>query len=157
MSKKSFKKPELFNIPSTNSKIEKFINYLMLDWKKSVARKIFFKALEEVKKNGHMNPYAVWEVALENASPQVMVKSKRIWGAVYQVPLEVKSSKKFFYASNWIIRYSREKKWRPMYKSLAEELLAAYSNQWSAVKRKEDAHKMAEANKAYAYLAKYVK
>ena len=157
MAKKKFKRPWLFGLPSTNSKIEKFVNYLMLDWKKSKARKIFFDALGEVKKNGHMNPYAVWELAIENASPQVMVKSKRIWWAVYQVPLEVKSSKKFFYASNWIIRFSRQKKWKPMYKALSEELLAAYSNQGAAVKRKEDAHKMAEANKAYAYLAKYVK
>ncbi len=156
MSKK-FKKADSFSIPTTSPKVEKFINHLMKDWKKITARKIFYKALEEIKKNWHMNPYAVWEVALENAAPNVMVKSKRIWWAVYQVPLEVKSDKKFFYSTKWILDFSRSKKWVPMYKSLAEELLAAYSNQWSAVKKKEDTHKMADANKAYAYLAKYVK
>ncbi|MBS8121986.1 30S ribosomal protein S7 [Candidatus Vampirococcus lugosii] len=152
-----FKKSAPFSIPSTNPKIEKFINHIMKDGKKTVARKIFYDALDEIKKNGHMNPYAVWEVAIENASPNVMIKSKRIGGAVYQVPLEVKTSKKFFYSTKWLLSYSRAKKGVPMYKSLAEELLAAYSNQGSAVKKKEDTHKMADANKAYAYLAKYVK
>ena len=71
--------------------------------------------------------------------------------------MEVKTEKKFFYSTKWILDYARAKKWTPMYKALAEELLAAYSNQWSSVKKKEDTHKMAEANKAYAYLAKYVK
>ncbi|UFX83199.1 30S ribosomal protein S7 [Candidatus Absconditicoccus praedator] len=154
---KKFKKNELFSTPSTNSKIEKFVNHLMKDGKKSIARKIFYDCMEEIKKNGHINPFAVWEIAIENSSPSVMVKSKRIGGAVYQVPLEVKSDKKFFYAVRWILMYSRQKKGVPMYKALAEELLAAYSNQGSSVKRKEDTHKMAEANKAYAYLAKYVK
>ncbi len=154
---KKFKKNDLFSVPSTSAKVEKFINHLMKDWKKSIARKIFNDSLEEIKRNWHMNPYAVWEMAIENASPSVMVKSKRIGWAVYQVPLEVKSDKKFFYSSKWILNYSSAKKWTPMYKALAEELLAAYSNQWSAVKKKEDTHKMADANKAYAYLAKYVK
>ncbi len=156
MSKK-FKKSDSFNVYSTSPKIEKFINHIMKDWKKTTARKVFWNCLEEIKKNWHMNPYAVWEVAIENASPSVMVKSKRIWWAVYQVPLEVKTEKKFFYSTKWILDYARAKKWTPMYKALAEELLAAYSNQWSSVKKKEDTHKMAEANKAYAYLAKYVK
>ncbi len=113
--------------------------------------------LDEIKANGHVNPIVVWEQAIENASPQVMVKSKRIWWAVYQIPLEVPAKKKFFYASKWILEAARSKKWVPMYKKLAEEVMAAYSNQGAAVKKKEDAHKMAEANKAFAYLAKYVK
>lgn len=111
----------------------------------------------EIKANGHLNPQAVLEAALENAAPDIMVKSKRIGGAVYQVPLEVKQNKKLFFASKWILDAAKAKKGRPMYKKLAEELMAAYSNQGPAVKRKEEVHKMAEANKAFAYLAKYVK
>ena len=151
------KRAPLFRLPTTNEKIEKFINYLMKDWKKTKARKIFYNMLEVIKKSGHVNPIVVWEQAIENASPQVKVVSKRIWGAVYQIPVEVPTKKRFFYASKWIIEAARAKKGKPMYERLAEEVLAAYSNQWAAVKKKEDTHKMAEANKAFAYLAKYVK
>lgn len=152
-----FKKTHMFRLPSTTERIEKFINFLMLDGKKNIARRIFENTLEEIKKNGHVNPIAVWESAIDNAAPQVMVKSKRVWGAVYQVPLEVPARKRLFYWSKWIIDIARAKKWSPMYIALSEELLAAYSNQGNAVKKKEDAHKMAEANKAFAYMAKYVK
>ena len=154
---KKFKKATPFVLPSTNDKIEKFINYIMLDGKKNIARKIFQQMLDEIKKNGHVNPKAVWETAIDNAAPHVMVKSKRIWWAVYQVPVEVPARKRFFYSCKWIIDYSRAKKGSPMYNRLAEEILAAYSSQWNAVKKKEDTHKMADANKAFAYLAKYVK
>lgn len=154
---KKFKKSEMLVLPSSNEKVEKFINYIMLDWKKSVAKRIFQDTLNEIKSNWHINPYVVWEAALDNSSPQVMVKSKRIWWAIYQIPLEVPNKKRFYYASKWILDAANAKKWRPMYKKLAEELLACYSNQWVAVKKKEDTHRMAEANKAFAYLAKYVK
>ena len=154
---KKYKKANLFALPSTNEKIEKFINYIMLDGKKNIARKIFSDTLAEIKKNGHVNPTAVWEAAIENAAPHVMVKSKRIGGAVYQVPVEVPTKKRFFYSCKWIVDFSRAKKGTPMYMRLAEELLAAYSGQGTAVKKKEDTHKMAEANKAFAYLAKYIK
>lgn len=153
----TFKKPAGLFLPSTTERIEKFINFIMLDGKKNVARKIFNDTLEEIKKNGHVNPIAVRESAVDNASPQVMVKSKRVWGAVYQVPLEVPARKRFFYGSKWILDATRAKKGSPMAIRLSEELLAAYSNQGSAVKKKEDVHKMAEANKAFAYMAKYVK
>lgn len=154
---KKIKTKELLVLPDSNEKIEKFINFLMRDWKKLLAKRIFRQTMEEIKKNGHPNPIVVWEQAIENASPNVMIKSKRIWWAVYQVPLEVPVRKRFFYASKWILDFARSKKWTPMYKKLAEELLAAYSWQGSAVKKREDVHKMAEANKAFAYLAKYVK
>lgn len=154
---KKFKKAPLFSLPSTTEKIEKFINYLMLDGKKNLARKIFRDTLQEIKRNGHVNPTAVWEAAIENAAPHVMVKSKRIWWAVYQVPVEVPTKKRFFYSCKWLIEAARGKKWTAMFMRLAEELLAAYSEQGTAVKKKEDTHKMAEANKAFAYLAKYIK
>ena len=124
---KKFKKAQMFRLPSTTDKIEKFINYLMRDGKKNIARKIFYDTLDEIKKHGHVNPLMVWEAAIENASPQVMVKSKRIGGAVYQVPVEVPVKKRFFYACKWIIEFARGKKGSPMYSRLADELLAAYA------------------------------
>jgi len=154
---KKFKKPSLYVPYDSNEKFEKFVNYVMKNGKKLLARKIMNDTFEEIKKNGHPNPMVVWEQAIENASPNIMVKSKRIGWAVYQIPLEVPLKKKFFYASRWILTAARSKKGSPMYKRLAEELLAAYSGQGAAVKKKEEAHKMAEANKAFAYLAKYVK
>lgn len=154
---KKIKRKTILVLPDSTEKVEKFINFLMKDWKKLLAKKIFKMTMEEIKKNWHPNPIVVWEQAIENASPSVMIKSKRVWWAVYQIPLEVSARKRFFYSSKWILDFARSKKWTPMYKKLAEELLAAYSGQWSAVKKKEDAHKMAEANKAFAYLAKYVK
>lgn len=135
----------------------KFVNYLMQDGKKNIAKKIFAEMMEEIKSAWHVNPQSVWETALENASPTIMTKSKRIWGAVYQVPLEVKAEKRLFFSAIRIINAAKAKKWKPMHKKLAEEVLAAYNNQWNAVKKKEDAHRMAEANKAFAHMAKYIK
>lgn len=139
-----------------SEKVDKFINYLMRDGKKSVAKKIYNDTLNEIKTNGHMNPTVVVQTAIENASPLMMIKSKRLWGSVYQVPVEVKPRKRLFYASRWLLDAARSKKGKPMYKKLAEELLAAYSNQGAAVKKKEETQKMADANKAFAYMAKYI-
>lgn len=137
-------------------KLDKIINYLMKDGKKATAKRIYADMLKEIKSNGHMNPQIVVETAIENASPTVMIKSKRLWWSVYQVPVEVKQSRRLFYAMKWLLDSAKSKKGKPMYKRLAEEILAAYSNQWAAVKKKEETHKMAEANKAFAYMAKYV-
>lgn len=104
-----------------------------------------------------MNPQVVVDGAIENAAPSVMVKSKRVGGSVYQVPLEVKPQRKLFFACKWMLDAARSKKGKGMAINLAEEILAAYSEQGAAVKKKEEAHRMAEANKAYAYMAKYVK
>jgi len=153
---KKFKKPISKNDPTANPKIEKVINYIMRDGKKSVARRIYKNVLKEIKLNGHMNPTIVIETAIENASPNMMIKSKRLWGSVYQVPVEVKSHKRLFYSMRWILNAAKSRKGSPMYKRLAEEMLAAYSSQGIAVKKKEESHRMAEANKAFAYMAKYV-
>jgi small subunit ribosomal protein S7 len=142
--------------PKTNPKIDKIVNFIMKDGKKSVARRIYNDTLKEIKLNGHMNPTIVVETAIENASPSVMIKSKRVGGSVYQVPVEVKPDKRFFFAVKWILDAARNKKGQAMYKKLAEEMLAAYSGQGAAVKKKEETHKMAEANKAFAYMAKYI-
>ena len=128
----------------------------MKDGKKSVAKRIYADMLKEIKLSGHMNPDIVVETAIDNASPTLMIKSKRMWGSVYQVPVEVKQNKKLFFAFKWILDAANAKKGKPMYKKLAEEMLAAYSSQGSAVKKKEETHKMAEANKAFAYMAKYM-
>lgn len=153
---KKFKKPESATSGSINPKLDKLINYIMESGKKSVARKIFRDMLKEIKLNGHMNPVVVVETAMDNAAPSMMVKSKRLWGSVYQVPVEVKQHKKLFYSVKWIIAAAKSKKGTPVHKRLAEEMLAAYSNQGIAVKKKEETHKMADANKAFAYMAKYV-
>lgn len=152
-----FKKPKSGALVLADSKTEKFINYLMKDGKKSVARRVFADTMSEIKAAGHMNPQGVLFTAIENASPSIMIKSKRVGGSVYQVPVEVKSTRKTYFACKWILDAARGKKGKPMSKKLSEELLAAYSEQGTAVKKKEDVHKMAEANKAFAYMAKYVK
>ncbi len=151
-----YEKNDLLVMPNTTPKIEKFINYIMKDGKKNLAREIFDKTMKEIKNNGHNDPRTVWEKAIENTSPKQMVKSKRIGGAVYQIPLDVPDNKQFFYSSKWILDAARSKKGKPMHKSLAEEILLAYSNQGAAVQKKEESHRMADANEAYAYLAKYV-
>ncbi len=152
-----FKKPKSGVLVLADSKSEKFINYLMKDGKKSVARRVFADTMDEIKAAGHQNPQGVLFTAIENAAPSIMIKSKRVGGSVYQVPVEVKTGRKMYFACKWILDAARSKKWKPMSKKLSEELLAAYSEQGTAVKKKEDVHKMAEANKAFAYMAKYVK
>jgi small subunit ribosomal protein S7 len=153
----SFKKPKSWALVLADHKIEKFINYLMKDGKKTTARKVFTDTMNEIKAAGHMNPNGVLFTAIENAAPSIMVKSKRVGGSVYQVPVEVKANRKVYFACKWILDAARSKKGKPMSKKLSEELLAAYSEQGTAVKKKEDVHRMAEANKAFAYMAKYVK
>lgn len=152
----SFKKQPLKIYTNSSETAEKFINYIMKNGKKNTARNIYRATLQEIKKQGHMNPQVVVDGAIENAAPSVMVKSKRVGGAVYQVPLEVKANKKLFFACKWMLNAARAKK-GSMAINLAEELMAAYAEQGAAVKKKEEVHKMAEANKAYAYMAKYVK
>ncbi len=140
----------------SETKTDKIINFIMKHGKKSVAKRIYNDMLKEIKLSGHMNPNIVVETAIDNASPNLMIKSKRVWGSVYQVPVEVKQDKKLFFAFKWILTWANSKWGKPMYKRLAEEILAAYGNQWYAVKKKEETHKMAEANKAFAYMAKYM-
>ncbi|HCB51298.1 TPA: 30S ribosomal protein S7 [Patescibacteria group bacterium] len=137
-------------------KTEKIINFIMKSGKKSIAKRIYSDMLQEIKASGHMNPFVVVETAIENASPTIMIKSKRLGGSVYQVPVEVKPAKRLFFAIKWILDAARGKTGKSMSKKLAEEILAAYSSQGYAVKKKEETHKMAEANKAFAYMAKYV-
>lgn len=131
----------------------KFINRLMRDGKKSVAQKVFYSALNEIKNSKIENPFAAFETALKNVTPAVEVRSRRIGGANYQVPREVRTERKNTLAIRWIVEAARAKKGKPMSKKLAEELILASKNEGGAVKKKENIHKMAEANKAFAHFA----
>ncbi len=128
----------------------RFVNYLMEEGKKSVAERVFYHALEKVKEITKEDPVAVFERAIENATPLLEVASKRIGGANYQIPREVRPERKFFLATHWIIDAARSKKGKPMADRLAEELVAAAKNEGNAIKKKQDTHRMAEANRAFA-------
>ncbi|EKD63354.1 MAG: hypothetical protein ACD_51C00283G0007 [uncultured bacterium] len=134
---------------------EKFVNYVMKRGKKTVARRIFADMLEELKKKGGKNPEQIFERAIENVKPAMEVRPKRIGGAVYQIPIEVKPGRQTMLAFRWILEASRAKKGMKMANKLALELMDAANQQGTAIKKKEDAHKMAQANKAFAHFAKY--
>ena len=136
-----------------NSKtVGQLINMLMLKGKKSVAQKIIYNALEIVKKRTETaDALSVLNKAIENVRPLLEVKSRRVGGATYQIPIEVKPERSVMLALRWIRDYARAKKGRPMQEKLAQEITDAYKGTGSAVKKKEDTHKMAEANKAFAH------
>jgi small subunit ribosomal protein S7 len=129
----------------------KFINGLMYDGKKSVAEQLFYASLKIVEDKLKKSPIDVFKKAMENVSPFLEVKSRRVGGATYQVPVEVKESRKQALAIRWLIRYARLRNEKTMAERLAAEFLSAFKNEGSAVKKKEDTHKMAEANRAFAH------
>jgi|TARA_Y100000780_G_scaffold206383_1_gene202031 small subunit ribosomal protein S7 len=132
--------------------VAKFINNLMKQGKKSLAEKIFYQSIEKIKKQGKVDDgIELFKKALENVAPVLEVKSKRIGGATYQVPIEISEARRIALAMRWIIGYSKSRKGQTMADRLAAELLAAANNDGSAVKKKEDTHRMAEANKAFAH------
>ncbi len=132
--------------------VAKFINNLMKKGKKSLAEKIFYQSIEKIKKQGKVDDgIELFKKALDNVAPMLEVKSKRIGGATYQVPIEISEGRRMALAMRWIISYSKSRKGQTMADRLAAELLAAANNDGSAVKKKEDTHRMAEANKAFAH------
>ena len=132
--------------------VAKFINNLMKKGKKSLAEKIFYKSIEKIKKQGKVDDgIELFKKALDNVAPMLEVKSKRIGGATYQVPIEISEGRRMALAMRWIISYSKSRKGQTMADKLAAELLAAANNDGSAVKKKEDTHRMAEANKAFSH------
>jgi small subunit ribosomal protein S7 len=142
-------------IPENSNPLqEKFINYIMKDGKKNIARKIMKNMLGNVSKKDS-NPDKVFDKAIENVKPALEVKAKRIGGAVYQIPIEVKPERQITLAFRWILTASRSKKGSPMAKRLADEIIAAANGEGSAMKKKEDTLKMAMANKAFAHYARY--
>jgi small subunit ribosomal protein S7 len=132
--------------------IAKFINKIMLRGQKSTAQKLFYGALEEL--NGKVqgeDSLAVMKKALENVKPSIEVRSRRVGGATYQVPVDVRPTRRLALAIRWIIDYSRERGEKDFSKRLAGELLDAYNNRGNSIKKREDVHKMAESNKAFAH------
>ena len=136
-------------------KIGKFINYIMERGKKTVATKVVYGAFDRVETEMKTDPKAVFEQAIRNVSPIVEVKGRRIGGANYQVPMEVQEPRKTALGMKWIIDAARGKKGRPMAVKLATEFMDAYNKTGSAIKKREDVHKMAEANKAFAHFARF--
>ena len=132
--------------------VAQFINYIMKEGKKSKAEKIFYGSLDIIASKMKIdNPIEIFKKALSNVSPILEVKSKRIGGATYQVPMEVSDARKSSLAMRWILGYSRGRKGKTMSTRLAAELIAASKSEGSSIKKKEDTHKMAEANKAFAH------
>ena len=136
-----------------NVAVQKLVNQIMKDGKKSAARKIVYGAFDIIKEKTKKEPLEVFETAIKNASPLLEVKSKRVGGATYQVPREVRGDRQVTLAMRWIIQAARSKKGKPMGEKLAGELISASNNEGSAIKKREDMHRMAEANRAFAHFA----
>jgi len=152
--KKTFKR-EINPDPIYNDeRLAKFINNVMEGGKKSTAQRIVYDALEIIKtKTKIENPLEIFNKAMDNAAPLVEVKSRRVGGANYQVPYEVRGKRKEALATRWIIGAAKSKKGKPMAEKLAQEFLDASNNQGEAIRKKENTHRMAEANKAFAHFA----
>ena len=131
--------------------ITKFINSLMLDGKKTVAEKIVYKTFEIIKEKSQQDPLEVFNEAIKNVKPNLEVKSRRVGGATYQVPVEVRSDRAQALAIRWLIESSKKRGDKTMQERLSKEFLDASTNKGNAIKKKEDTHKMAEANKAFAH------
>lgn len=134
--------------------IEKFINCMMQWGKKNTSRKILHDCFEELKTKWHKNPKETFHLAIQKVTPSIEVKPKRVWWSVYQVPFPVNEKRQLFLSIRWILKASKKKKWMPMSKRLAIEINDAINEAWEAFKKKEEVHKMAQANKAFAYLSK---
>jgi small subunit ribosomal protein S7 len=135
-------------------KVTRFVNHLMYDGKKNTAFEIFYSALETVKAkmpNEEKSALEIWKAALDNITPQVEVKSRRVGGANYQVPVEVRQDRRMTLGIRWIVNYARLRGEKTMNERLSGELMDAANNTGAAIKKKEDTHKMAEANKAFAH------
>jgi len=134
--------------------VGKFINYCMWSGKKETARRVVYGALDVIKEKAKTeNPMEIFDTALKNAGPTVEVRSRRVGGANYQVPREVRPERRSFLAMRWIIDAARSKKGQPMHIKLADELISAAKNEGEAIKKRDNTHKMAEANKAFAHFS----
>lgn len=155
MRKPTASRSQLAPDPRFGSKLaSKFINCLMHDGKKSVAQRVFYDAMDQIsKKMGDADVLEVFTRAVENVMPVIEVRSKRVGGATYQVPMQVKKNRQQTLAIRWILMAAREKKGRPMHIKLADELIAAYNREGAAMTRRENVHRMADANKAFAHFA----
>jgi len=152
MRKAQAKKLPLAPDPRFSDKlVTRFVNNLMWQGKKSGAYTVFYDAVDRVKKQTGEDGYEIWKRALSNVTPSVEVRSRRIGGATFQIPAEVRPDRKISLSIKWLIRFSRERNGRSMSEKLANEIMAASKGEGGAFKKKEDTHKMAEANKAFAH------
>lgn len=135
-----------------NLLVSQFINYIMLDGKKSVARNVFYGAMDIIEKEYSQDPLNVFHTAIKNVSPAVEVRSRRVGGANYQVPVEVRPARKTSLAFRWMLDAVRKKKGKSTDKKLAEELMDAFNQTGTVIKKKDDTQRMAEANRAFAHL-----
>ncbi|AHF96683.1 MAG: 30S ribosomal protein S7 [Desulfurella sp.] len=131
--------------------VQKAINKIMYDGKKSLAQNIFYKSLDLVKEKTGQNPLEIFEQALNNIMPKLEVRPRRVGGATYQVPVEVRKERQVSLAIRWLVNYARQRNEKRMFEKLAGEILDAFNNRGGAIKKKEDTHKMAEANRAFAH------
>lgn len=131
--------------------VTRFVNNMMWNGKKAVAFEIFYDAMDIIEKRLKKDPHEVWKKAVNNAMPQVEVRSRRIGGATFQIPTEIRATRKISIGMKWLIKFARKRSGKGMAQKLAAELIAASKNEGAAVKRKEDTHKMAESNKAFAH------
>ena len=134
-----------------NFEISKFINKIMLDGKKTVAEKIVYSSLDRLSENVSEEPIVAFQTAIENICPKMEVKSRRVGGSTYQVPIDIKDDRSKSLAIKWIIDFSRKRKGKSMIQKLTQELTDAYNNVGASAKKRDDTHKMAEANKAFAH------
>ncbi len=152
MRKRRAVKRDVLPDPIYNSKIiTKLINTIMLDGKKGIAQTILYQALDTVKEKTGEDPMEVFNKAMENITPQLEVKSRRVGGSNYQVPIEVTPARGQALALRWLVKFARDRKGRGMADNLANELIDASNGMGGAVKKREDTHRMAEANKAFAH------
>ena len=149
--KSAVKRPVLADARYDSQTVSKFINAMMLEGKKSTAERIFYGAMDLVESRTGQPGVNVFKQALTNLKPVVEVKSRRVGGATYQVPVEIRPNRRTALAMRWLIQYSRERGEKSMAEKLAGEVIAASRGEGNAVKKKEDTHKMAEANKAFAH------
>lgn len=152
---KSFKRELTPDVKYNNVLVTKFINKLMWDGKKRLSESLVYSAFDIVAEKSKADPVEVFETAIKNVSPVLQVRARRIGGATYQVPMEVRGDRRAHYAIMWIVGSARAKSGKSFDVLLAEELLNAYNNTGEAIKKKEDTHRMAEANKAFAHFARY--
>lgn len=131
--------------------VTRFVNSIMLDGKKSIAYEAFYQAMDKIKNSTNEEGYEIWKKAMENVMPAVEVRSRRIGGATFQIPTPIREDRKMFLTIRWIINYSRKRNGKSMGEKLAAEFIAASKGEGASVKKKEDTHKMAEANKAFSH------
>lgn len=151
--KRKFQREIIPDPKYSNVTVAKFINYVMRKGKKATAQKVVYRTFDLLEKKYKQDPLVVFETALKNVGPTVEVKSRRIGGATYQVPREVRGERKMALACRWLLDAARSKKGKPVHEKLAEELFAATKNEGSAIKKKQDTHRMADANKAFAHFS----